>query len=153
MIAVICPLGVTTMNNILVTNVGFPSARHRLSNPIKQSKLARLMGWIFALYLGYTGNTQATVMYWNLFNDESNSTAVATYATYATLDDMLNGTNILSTYIPNGAGFANQVVGSGAFFTPDGGNSGNGGGTVPEPPSVLLFGLGMLGLMWNKMRS
>jgi hypothetical protein len=91
--------------------------------------------------------------YWNLFNDESNSIAVATYATYATLDDMLNGTNILSTYIPNGAGFANQVVGSGAFFTPDGGNSGNGGGTVPEPPSVLLFGLGMLGLMWNKMRS
>jgi hypothetical protein len=55
--------------------------------------------------------------YWNVFNEEGESTLSAAIVTYASLNDMLNDTNRLAVYQPNSFGFGANVVGSGSDGT------------------------------------
>ena len=87
------------------------------------------------------GSAYAGTIYWSLFNRESESVQNAVYVTYATLDDMLNDENRVSSNTPDGLGAGINVVGSGAYFTPDPDPD-----PVPEPGTLALFGLGLAGL-------
>ena len=59
---------------------------------------------VFAALAVLPGTSHAATIYWNLFNREGDSTSTARYATYATLNDMLNDTNRLlaTSPAPNG---------------------------------------------------
>jgi len=60
-----------------------------------------------------TGSAHAT--YLSLFNEEGASDGIAAYVTYATLDDMLNDTNRVTTAQPDGHGASgNSIVGAGS---------------------------------------
>ena len=55
------------------------------------------------------------ITYWNLFNEEGESTIGAQYVTYATLDDMLNDENRVGLFSPDGVGATGRnIVGSGS---------------------------------------
>ncbi|GGX71409.1 hypothetical protein [Saccharospirillum salsuginis] len=80
-------------------------------------------------------------LYWNLFNFEGESSVSAVFATYITLEDMLNDSNRLSVVSPNGPGSSeNNIVGTGAFAM-------NVSFPVSAPNSLvlLLFGLAVMG--------
>jgi len=55
--------------------------------------------------------------YWNLFNFEGESTSNAVYVTYDSLIDMLFDNNRTGSFIPDGYGAAQNVVGSGSDGT------------------------------------
>ncbi len=76
-------------------------------------------------------------LYWNLFNNEGESTVSAEFITYATLTDMLNDENRLGFFVPDGAFVGRNVVGTGADVLPRG---------VPEPGTVGLLASAFLGL-------
>ncbi len=75
-----------------------------------------LMFLFYATLFGSTAN--ASVIYWNLFNVEGENSINARYATYATFNDMLNDENrVVTSIAPDGAGVAQNVIGSGSDGT------------------------------------
>ena len=70
---------------------------------------------IAALFLMLSGvKSYATMVYWSLFNFEGENSANPAYATYNTLNDMLNGVNNTGVFTPNGQGSVPSIVGSGS---------------------------------------
>ncbi len=61
--------------------------------------------------------TGAHATYWNLFNEEGESTFSSQFATYATLSDMLSDDNRLGVFTPNTLGAGPNIVGSGSDRT------------------------------------
>ena len=84
--------------------------------------------------------------YSSLFNIEGESSLTAQYVTYATLTDMLGDTNRLGNFSPNSFGFGRNIVGSGSDEMVQ-------VTTVPEPGTLVLFGIGLAGLGFARRRS
>ena len=96
-----------------------------------------------AITIGAASEARATPIYWNLFNIEGENSASAGFITYDSQIDMLLDVNRTGFYQPNGQGAGRNVVGSGATvmaMTDPGPMT-----TVPEPASIALFALGLLG--------
>lgn len=82
----------------------------------------------------------ASLLYWNLFNIEGESSQSSVYVTYAAFEDMLNDENRLGTFLPDAFGASQNVVGSGAFVLSD-------SAVVPEPGVFWLMLSGLAGIM------
>ncbi|WES64705.1 hypothetical protein P0L94_01225 [Microbacter sp. GSS18] len=52
--------------------------------------------------------------FWSLFNAEEESAASAVFVTYGSLDDMVNDENRVGLFFPDGNGFGQNIVGTGA---------------------------------------
>jgi PEP-CTERM motif len=101
-------------------------------------------GLVFlAISLAIAGGSTAHAAYWSLFNFEGESAQPAIYVTYATLADMLIDQNRTGTFVPDGFGAANNVIGSGSDSIPS--------VSVPEPGTLALLGLGLAGF-WAARR-
>ena len=82
----------------------------------------RVLGFVIASLIAFPSSpANAAAVYWNLFNLEGESSFSSVFATYGTLNDMLNDTNRLASYSPIGTDLvaSRNVVGTGAFFVPD----------------------------------
>lgn len=94
------------------------------------------------------GSGSDGLTYWSLFNIEGENDISSNYVTYATLSDMLNDTNRLGVFSPNGfgAGFGQNIVESGAYVIPV--------SVVPLPAAFPLFAtiLSCLGIFLFRKR-
>jgi len=79
--------------------------------------------------------------YWNLFNADGSSGPAADFRTYATLEDMLMGTNPTGSFAPIG-GLQAHLIGSGASLQSL--------VSVPEPGSLLLLVAGLACIFGTK---
>lgn len=94
----------------IVTKVSLSGIVKGLSGLIAAAALSILSGPAAA----------ATVVYYNLFNLEGESSLSAAFVTYASLADMLNDENRIGSFTADGnTPFGANIVGTGAFVVAD----------------------------------